>query len=113
MRTTAVLHSRFWHTLDWKNVLLLLVALCIIGVDLLGRIRVRQYSLGGAVNRVEETPEGEGAVRLPPVRQWSSPEVSTSWKTTRVEHSASNGTEAPVESTPPPGYAVTRVVPEP
>lgn len=113
MRATAVFHARFWHTLDWKNVLLLLVALCIIGFDLLGKMKVRQYSLGRAVNQVEAARGPEEELGLPPASRWSSSEASISWKTTRAGHSVSLGIDAPLEMVPPPGYVVTRVVPAP
>ena len=113
MRATAVFHSRFWRALDWKNILLLAVALCIIGFDLLGRVKVRQRSLGHGAQRAKASVAPEEQVAEPPLGRLHRPEASGAWQKTRVEGSTSEDVETFTQSSPPPGYAVTRVAPKP
>lgn len=113
MKAMAVFHYRFWRTLDWKSLLLLFIALCVIGFDLVGRLRAPRHSLARRGERAEAAlAPGERNPQLR-LRRLYDPEGSALWQRLPVEGAASQYVESFSHSSPPPGYVVMRVEPRP
>lgn len=112
MRPRSFTRSRSWRQLDWQSILLLLLASCVIGFDVLGRVSPGQRSLGKATNPSGENVRQGWRITRPPTQALPSPEEFYSHRAAGDERSLSDDIDKIFESFPPPGYTVTRVVPE-